>query len=193
MRNSTKSVGLVVLLIASLIAGSESHDFHPRKRLRLRESALLKSRDVHPLGQAALQLSRGGAESKKRDLGGKASIPASIFNLVNNVAGAGILTLSAGMAAGTGWLPALLTCAVLGVIGSHTFSIIGEACELTGEVDFKVRRRSRLRKCMESHICYVVVSGPMGKDDWSQDHVHGRFDCRNHVSSLCGDILRNSG
>eukprot|EP00429_Kryptoperidinium_foliaceum_P011401 CAMPEP_0176005128 /NCGR_PEP_ID=MMETSP0120_2-20121206/2047_1 /TAXON_ID=160619 /ORGANISM="Kryptoperidinium foliaceum, Strain CCMP 1326" /LENGTH=463 /DNA_ID=CAMNT_0017337827 /DNA_START=20 /DNA_END=1407 /DNA_ORIENTATION=- len=68
---------------------------------------------------------------------GKATTTSSVFNLVNNVAGAGILTLSAGMASGTGWVPALLICAFLGAIGAHSFSIIGEACELTGEEDFK--------------------------------------------------------
>jgi hypothetical protein len=44
------------------------------------------------------------------------------------------------MAPGTGWIPAIVICAVLGVLGGHTFSIIGEACELTGERDFKVYR-----------------------------------------------------
>ena len=68
----------------------------------------------------------------------KASIPASVFNLINNVAGAGILTLSAGMAGGTGWIPAISICAILGAISAHTFTIIGAACELTGEGDFKV-------------------------------------------------------
>ena len=60
-----------------------------------------------------------------------------MFNLVNNVAGAGLLTLAAGMAKGTGWTPALLTCAVLGIASAHTFNLIGESCRLTGEMDFK--------------------------------------------------------
>ena len=83
-------------------------------------------------GHALLEKSRGGAKETT-----KSSIPASVFNLVNNVAGAGILTLSAGMAAGTGWIPAMIICAILGAIGSHTFCIIGDACELTGQTDFK--------------------------------------------------------
>lgn len=90
--------------------------------------------------QEALLEIRGGAKKQEEVaaiIGGKASIPASIFNLVNNVAGAGILTLSSGMATGTGWVPAILICSVLGLLSSHTFAIIGEACELTGEVDFK--------------------------------------------------------
>jgi sodium-coupled neutral amino acid transporter 11 len=55
---------------------------------------------------------------------------------VNNVAGAGILTLPSGMS-GTGWIPAMIICSVLGALSGHCFSIIGEACELTGEADFK--------------------------------------------------------
>ena len=62
----------------------------------------------------------------------------SIFNLVNNVAGAGILTLAAGKAKGTGWIPSIVICAVLGFLSSHTFSIIGEDCEMMNENNFKV-------------------------------------------------------
>lgn len=71
--------------------------------------------------------------------GGNASMAASVFNLVNNVAGAGILALSAGMASGTGWVPAVLVCVLLGVISTHTFAIVGEACDLASCSDFKVR------------------------------------------------------
>lgn len=62
---------------------------------------------------------------------------ACVCNLVNNVAGAGILTLSAGVAKGTGWMQALLISCALGFMSSHTFVLIGEACHLTGETDFK--------------------------------------------------------
>jgi len=76
-----------------------------------------------------------------------AEIAPSVFNLVNNVAGAGLLTLSAAMAKGTGWVPALCICFVLGSISAHSFNLIGESCRLTGEMDFKglwtkVRRRT---------------------------------------------------
>lgn len=66
-----------------------------------------------------------------------AEVAPSVFNLVNNVAGAGLLTLSAAMSKGTGWVPALLICATLGTISSHSFNLIGESCRLTGEMDFK--------------------------------------------------------
>jgi hypothetical protein len=93
--------------------------------------------EVRPL---VSEISRGGGGDKEE---GKATILSSVFNLVNNVAGAGILTLAAGMASGTGLIPAMLVCAVLGLLSGHCFSIIGEACELTGEADFKVRLLKR--------------------------------------------------
>lgn len=77
---------------------------------------------------------RGGDDASE----GKATMAASVFNLINNVAGAGILTLSAAMASGSGLIPAMLICAGLGLLSGHSFSIIGDACELTGEADFKV-------------------------------------------------------
>lgn len=81
---------------------------------------------------ATATVTRGGTNE---DTG--ASMTASVFNLVNNVAGAGILALSAGMTGGTGWIPSVLLVIVLGILSSHSFKIIGEACEMTGEADFK--------------------------------------------------------
>lgn len=85
--------------------------------------------------ETTVDLPHGGGDESD---GKGASLTASVFNLVNNVAGAGILTLPAGMASGTGLIPAMAICAVLGLLSGHSFSIIGEACELTGEADFKV-------------------------------------------------------
>ena len=78
---------------------------------------------------------RGGGGKVEEQ--GKSTILSSVFNLVNNVAGAGILTLSSGMAGGTGWIPAIIICSILGALSGHCFAIIGEACEMTGEMDFK--------------------------------------------------------
>lgn len=96
-----------------------------------------------------------GGESKKSVAAsgsGASSFTASVFNLVNNVAGAGILALSAGQAKGTGWIPSIGICGLLGIISARTFAMIGEACELTGEEDFKVRKRDKI--CLEKDDSY---------------------------------------
>merc|ERR1712176_885835 len=56
---------------------------------------------------------------------------------VNNVAGAGILTLSGGMAKGTGWIPALAITSLVGLCSSHTFILIGKACAISETGSFK--------------------------------------------------------
>lgn len=85
---------------------------------------------------------RSNKASQKRQIEieeeGKASILTSIFNLSNNVAGAGLLTLAAGKAvSGTGWVPSIMTCVALAFGSAQTFSLIGKACEMTGEGSFK--------------------------------------------------------
>lgn len=87
---------------------------------------------------SSIQRGGGGKAVDASDEKAGASMAASIFNLVNNVAGAGILTLAAGKASGTGWIPAVAIVAFLGWASSTTFRMIAKACELTGENDFKV-------------------------------------------------------
>jgi amino acid permease len=66
------------------------------------------------------------------------SLGSVILQIFNNVKGAGVLTLAAGMAAGrVGWLPATLLCLVLGALAGTTFYLVGAACDLTGEETFK--------------------------------------------------------
>ena len=52
--------------------------------------------------------------------------------------GAGILSLAAGQAKGTGWFPAIAISIALGLISGRTFCMVGEACDMLGEGDFKV-------------------------------------------------------
>lgn len=91
--------------------------------------------------RASVVLDVGAVGNQKRNAvtesTGKASILTSVFNLANNVAGAGILTLAAGKASGTGWVPSILTCVTLAFCSAHTFVLIGKACEMTGERTFK--------------------------------------------------------
>lgn len=61
----------------------------------------------------------------------------TVLQIINNVAGAGILTLSAGMSAGVGWVPATILCMVMGAISGYTFYIVGEGCELVDETSFQ--------------------------------------------------------
>lgn len=103
-------------------------------RLSIRKSVVPQKKSPE---KPKLIAKRNKKAAAKKDTGGKATIPLSVFNLINNVAGAGILTLSAGMAGGTGWIPAIAICTILGAISAHTFQLIGAACELTGEEDFK--------------------------------------------------------
>ncbi|CAM9519293.1 unnamed protein product, partial [Choristocarpus tenellus] len=62
---------------------------------------------------------------------------ASIFNLVNNVAGAGLLTLPGGMAAGTGYLSSVFICIFLGMASAYTFSLVGYSCNMSGQKTFR--------------------------------------------------------
>ena len=72
------------------------------------------------------------------DGGGTASFAASVFNLANNVAGAGLLTLAAGKATGaSGWIPSIAICCTLAMASARTFILIGKSCEITGEKTFK--------------------------------------------------------
>ena len=48
------------------------------------------------------------------------------------MAGTEILTLAAGKASGTGWIPSIAICLILAVVSSRTFSLVGKSCELTG-------------------------------------------------------------
>jgi len=79
---------------------------------------------------------------EQKEVSGSSSMASSVFNLVNNIAGAGILTLSSGMSKGssTGFFPAMMICIIFGSISAHTFIMIGRACEITDQKTFKVIR-----------------------------------------------------
>ena len=134
-----------------------------------------------------LRIRGGGANEQEKGM----SSSASIFNLVNNMAGAGILTLSSGVARGTGSIPAIVICSVLGFLSAHCVSMVGESCELTGESDFKgLWGRTMGEKStyvVDSMIailclsCAVVYSGILGdvftpllRQAGFPDHLNGR-------------------
>ena len=75
--------------------------------------------------------------SRRKEVVVETSASGTVLQIVNNVAGAGILALSAGMAGGVGSVPAMILCLGLGVISGFTFYLIGSACEMTGQTTFK--------------------------------------------------------
>ena len=67
---------------------------------------------------------------------GTASTIATVLNIFNNVAGAGVLTLAYGMK-GVGRVPAYGACLGIGAISGFTFYLIGAACAKVGANTFK--------------------------------------------------------
>lgn len=161
-------MSFLALIIDVVTARSDHHHYHHQlqKKISLSPSSLFSfsssSYSLHDSTTAALQI-RGGRRAVPSDAFKKqpikkiiqvikkekdkstesttsstSSMTSSVFNLVNNVAGAGILALSAGMSGGTGWIPAILITILLGALSGHSFQLIGQACELTNEKDFKV-------------------------------------------------------
>mmetsp|Transcript_61336 Transcript_61336/g.72849 ORF Transcript_61336/g.72849 Transcript_61336/m.72849 type:complete len:507 (+) Transcript_61336:235-1755(+) len=73
--------------------------------------------------------------------GGTATIPNEIFNLVKNIVGAGVLGLSAGIAAfgsaPSAVLPASILIAIIGALSGYCFSLIGRVCAYTGAETYR--------------------------------------------------------
>ena len=120
---STRCIAAVVALHLALLTPASAHS--PRPALR-RPS-------IEPQA-SLLAASDNQAGSSQAATSG---ILTTAFQIINNVAGAGILTLSAGMAAGIGWVPAIAVCIALGCVSGFTFYLLGEACALTGTTTFK--------------------------------------------------------
>ncbi|KAL7570439.1 hypothetical protein ACA910_017270 [Epithemia clementina (nom. ined.)] len=140
---------------------------------------------------------RGGASSgdnvdKSTNTGeGTMSMTASVFNLVNNVAGAGILALSAAQAAGTGWVPSIVICSALGAISGRTFVMVGESCDMLKERDFKglwkrtVNEKSAFfvdaivaMLCLSLGIIYSGILGDVSTFLLSQTRLPPHFNTR---------------
>mmetsp|Transcript_85942 Transcript_85942/g.188772 ORF Transcript_85942/g.188772 Transcript_85942/m.188772 type:complete len:480 (-) Transcript_85942:64-1503(-) len=63
---------------------------------------------------------------------GSSSGPQTVFNIVKNIVGEGMLSLPAGVAAGTGILGAMVIATGFCVLLGYTFSIMGRVCHATG-------------------------------------------------------------
>lgn len=133
VRNLLKTA-LACLLVAS--AAAANHPLAASRVSQTRNPAKTISKNHK---NVALTVRGGAARSKKAvGTGGSgATIAASVFNLANNVAGAGILTLAAGKASGTGWVPSIAILLAIAYASSHTFYLVGKSMELTGCGTFK--------------------------------------------------------
>jgi len=111
---------------------SNSHNRLPKVPSKISTSTRSRSRVTKDKKNKDVLGYRGGD-------GSTSTMMSSIFNLVNNVAGAGILTLAGGMAKGssTGIVPGILINSVLGTISAYTFIRIGHVCQITGAQNFK--------------------------------------------------------
>ena len=108
----------------------------PRAHLRLRPRSpgAASPSFAHPL-RPPFATSEGDLTDGEPPSTG-ATLPQSSFNLVKNIVGAGVLSLPAGLAAGTGLYVGLAIAALLGAYSMWTFSIIGRLCAATGERSF---------------------------------------------------------
>ena len=129
--------------------------------------------------------------SKGNSHDGGSTIAELVLQIVNNVAGAGILTLSAGMAAGVGWAPASMLCIGLGLLSGLTFYLIGAACEATGETNFKALWSATLGKnsawlvdlsialmCLSAAIIYAGILGDTSTQLLKLAKLPDRFNLR---------------
>ena len=104
------------------------------------------------------------------------TIAECVFNLVNNVAGAGLLTLSAGMAMGVGYGPAVGVALALGAVSAATFSMIGWSCDRLNASTFGELWAATLGKgtawvidafiaamCASACVVYSGIIGDVGR------------------------------
>jgi len=91
-------------------------------------------RTAEPLRKRVLHLNGGGSTALTPKNDGVGMAP-SIFNLMKNILGAGVLALPAGVAAfsdsKTALVPALALTATLGLTSGYCFATIGRLCEST--------------------------------------------------------------
>lgn len=75
--------------------------------------------------------------SQALDLGPGANSAQSVFNIMKNQIGSGVLGLPLGLATGTGIFPAMVITCVLGAISGYAFSNLGRVCSETGQKTWK--------------------------------------------------------
>ena len=132
------------------------------------------------------------------------TIAECVFNLVNNVAGAGLLTLSAGMAMGVGYGPAVGVALALGAVSAATFSMIGWSCDRLNASTFGELWAATLGKgtawvidafiatmCASACVVYSGIIGDVAQPLLALAGAPARWNTRaaNIVASAVGVLL----
>ncbi|CAK9059121.1 Sodium-coupled neutral amino acid transporter 1 (Amino acid transporter A1) (rATA1) (Glutamine transporter) (N-system amino acid transporter 2) (Solute carrier family 38 member 1) (System A amino acid transporter 1) (System A transporter 2) (System N amino acid transporter 1) [Durusdinium trenchii] len=118
-------------------------------------------------------------------------VMAMAFNISKGIVGEGILSLPAGIAAGTGIVPALVVMTAFCVVMMYSFWSIGRCCEATGgkthgDVGMAVLERGgrcfggtmevvNLLKTTMTCTAYALVIGKNSADVWTALDVHGSW------------------
>lgn len=119
-------------LLVTLLAASFSTASPPAPQAKLFRPEQRGTPSARPLLGRTLLAAKPAPEEEPTS-----GVASTALQIINNVAGAGILTLSAGMAGGVGIVPAAALCLVLGIVSGVSFYIVGAACEITGETTFR--------------------------------------------------------
>ena len=115
-----------------------------------------------------------GKEGIQEDGRGKATIPNEIFNLVKCIVGAGVLSLSAGVAAfgsaPSALIPAAFLIAIMGATSAYTFILLARVSAMTGATSYadawnKTREKgtawiiaaSSALDCFAGNLTYAMV------------------------------------
>jgi hypothetical protein len=115
-----------------------------------RSSSSVAFSDKRELGQLTTENSKSTPSSLCKPKG--LSVPATVINIFNNVAGSGILTLAYGMGLGVGWIPAMAANFILAALSGWTFFLIGASCDNVGATTF----RELWNKTLGSNTAWVV-------------------------------------
>lgn len=109
-------------------------------QLRSRQGSTRRAREASPPARATAREAVDKAASldnQKPTTSAGSSVASSVANLSKNIVGAGVLSLSSGLARGTGIVPACLIVTAMAGLSSCMFLAIGSACSTTKQSTFK--------------------------------------------------------
>ena len=148
VRVTSVAASAIILGVSSTAPVSSFIDLAPRLSARPSwDNLVLPKSPLSSLGyysekrRTVRSLRLKGTEGVQENKGGgTATIPNEIFNLVKCIVGAGVLSLSAGVAefgnASSALIPAAVLIAVMGATSAYTFSLLARVSALTGATSY---------------------------------------------------------